>query len=39
VYRLHVAVDDDAHLNASSSLARDGIASAKHPGGTAGAAG
>jgi uncharacterized membrane protein len=39
VYRLRVAVDDDAHLDASSSLAREGPVSAKHPGGTAGAAG
>ena len=39
VYRLRVAVDDDAHLNASSSLAREGVASAKPPGGTADAAG
>jgi uncharacterized membrane protein len=39
VYRLGVAVDDDAGLNASNSLDRDGIASAKRPGGTAEAAG
>jgi len=36
VYRLGVAVDRDAGLNASNSLAREGIASAKRPGGTAG---
>ena len=39
VYRLRVAVDDDANLDASSSLAREGVVSAKHPGGTADAAG
>jgi uncharacterized membrane protein len=39
VYRLRVAVDDDAHLDASSSLSRDGVVSAKPPGGAAGAAG
>lgn len=36
VYRLRVAVDDDANLNASSSLAREGTG---EPGGTAGTAG
>jgi uncharacterized membrane protein len=36
VYRLRVAVDDDAGLNASSSLAREGVVSAGEPGGTAG---
>jgi len=39
VYRLRVAVDDDTHPNASNSLAREEMAGAKHPGGTAGAAG
>jgi uncharacterized membrane protein len=39
VYRLGVAVDDDAGLNASSSLNRDGIASARRPGGAPDAAG
>jgi uncharacterized membrane protein len=29
VYRLHVAVDDDANLNASSSLERDGLVEAE----------
>jgi uncharacterized membrane protein len=29
VYRLHVAVDDDANLNASSSLKRDGLVEAE----------
>jgi uncharacterized membrane protein len=29
VYRLRVAVDDDAHLDASSSMARDGVVEAK----------
>lgn len=36
VYRLRVAVDDDAGLNASSSLAREGVVSASKPEGTAG---
>jgi hypothetical protein len=27
VYRLRVAVDDDANLNASNSLAREGVVS------------
>ncbi len=31
VYRLRVAVDDDANLNASSSLARDGVVSSGDP--------
>ena len=31
VYRLRVAVDDDANLNASSSLARDGVVSTNDP--------
>jgi uncharacterized membrane protein len=35
VYRLRVAVDDDANLNASSSLAREGVVSTSEPGGTA----
>jgi uncharacterized membrane protein len=35
VYRLRVAVDDDAGLDATSSLARDGIVAVKRPGGTA----
>jgi uncharacterized membrane protein len=39
VYRLRVAVDDDAGLNASNSLNREGVASAEPPHGTAGAAG
>lgn len=39
VYRLRVAVDDDANLNASNSLSREGIVSSGEPGGTAGAAG
>jgi uncharacterized membrane protein len=39
VYRLRVAVDDDAGLNASNSLRREGFPSTKPPGGTAGAAG
>src|SRR4051812_32001225 len=38
VYRLGVAVDSDAHLNASSSLARDGMARVEPPDRTAGAA-
>jgi len=38
VYRLRVAVDDDAGLNASNSLSRDGVASVR-PGGTADTAG
>jgi uncharacterized membrane protein len=33
VYRLRVAVDDGANLNASNSLSREGIASARDPGG------
>ena len=32
VYRLRVAVDDDAGLNASNSLVRDGIPGAQRPG-------
>jgi uncharacterized membrane protein len=39
VYRLRVGVDDDANLNASNSLSREGVVSAGEPGGTAGAAG
>jgi uncharacterized membrane protein len=39
VYRLRVAVDDDAGLNASNSLARDGVVSAKGRDGTASTAG
>jgi uncharacterized membrane protein len=39
VYRLRVAVDDDAGLNATNSLSRDGVASARPPGGTADADG
>jgi uncharacterized membrane protein len=39
VYRLRVAVDDDAHLDASSSLARGDFARTGKGGGTAGAAG
>jgi uncharacterized membrane protein len=39
VFRLRVGVDDDAGLNASSSLERDGVAEIKGPRGTAGAAG
>jgi uncharacterized membrane protein len=39
VYRLRVAVDDDAGLNASNSLTREGLARVRGPGGTAGAAG
>jgi uncharacterized membrane protein len=35
VYRLRVAVDDDAGLNASNSLNRDGVVSAKPPRGSA----
>ena len=31
VYRLRVAVDDDAHLDATSSLARDGVAHVEPP--------
>lgn len=31
VYRLRVAVDDDANLNASNSLSREGIASQRRP--------
>jgi uncharacterized membrane protein len=38
VYRLRVAVDDDAHLNASNSMARDGVVSAD-TGGSTGARG
>jgi uncharacterized membrane protein len=38
VYRLGVAVDSDAGLNASSSLARDGMARVEPPDRTAGAA-
>lgn len=39
VYRLRVGVDDDAGLDASNSLNRDGVVRANPPGGTAGAAG
>jgi uncharacterized membrane protein len=39
VYRLRVGVDDDAGLNASNSLNREGVVSTKPPKGTAGAAG
>jgi uncharacterized membrane protein len=39
VYRLRVAVDDDANLDASSSLSREGIVSASDHGGVPGAAG
>jgi uncharacterized membrane protein len=39
VYRLRVAVDDDAGLNASNSLNRDGVFGAKPPRGTADEAG
>jgi uncharacterized membrane protein len=39
VYRLRVAVDDDAGLNASNSMAREGVVSARDPGDSAGAAG
>ena len=35
VYRLRVAVDDDAGLDATNSLAREGVATVKRPGGTA----
>src|SRR6188508_3189381 len=35
VYRLRVAVDDDAGLDATNSLAREGVASVKRPSGTA----
>jgi len=35
VYRLRVAVDDDAGLNASNSLNREGLASTRRPDGTA----
>ena len=35
VYRLRVAVDDDAHLDASSSLTREGVVSAGERGGSA----
>jgi uncharacterized membrane protein len=35
VYRLRVAVDDDAGLNASNSLSRDGLVSTSRPDGTA----
>ncbi len=31
VYRLRVAVDDDAHLNASNSLSRSGVADVTEP--------
>ena len=34
VYRLRVAVDDDAGLDASNSIARDGVVSANPSGGT-----
>ncbi len=36
VYRLRVAVDDDANLDASNSLSRGGVVSADGPGRTAG---
>jgi uncharacterized membrane protein len=36
VYRLRVAVDDDAGLNASNSLSREGVLSTSAPGHTAG---
>jgi uncharacterized membrane protein len=36
VYRLRVAVDDDANLDASNSLNREGVASVRPPGGAAG---
>lgn len=39
VFRLRVAVDDDAGLDASNSLSREGIVSVERPDGTAGAAG
>jgi uncharacterized membrane protein len=39
VYRLGVGVDEDAHLDASNSLAREGLASARDPDGRAGTAG
>lgn len=39
VYRLRVGVDDDAGLDASNSLSRDGAISARGGDGTAGAAG
>jgi uncharacterized membrane protein len=35
VYRLRVAVDDDAGLNASNSLSREGVVSTGRPDGTA----
>jgi len=38
VYRLRVAVDDDANLDASNSLSRDGPVSASQRGGAAGGA-
>ena len=37
VYRLRVGVDDDANLNASNSIAREGVVSGER-GGTTGAA-
>ncbi len=37
VYRLRVAVDDDAGLNASNSLSSDGVVSTNRPGGKEGA--
>ena len=36
VYRLRVAVDDDANLDASNSLNREGVASVRPPDGAAG---
>jgi uncharacterized membrane protein len=36
VYRLRVGVDDDADLDASNSLNREGVASVRPPGGAAG---
>jgi len=39
VYRLRVGVDDDAGLNASSSLRREGVASTVEPGGSTRSAG
>ena len=39
VYRLRVAVDDDAGLNASNSLSREGLVSASDHGGVSGSAG
>jgi uncharacterized membrane protein len=39
VYRLRVGVDDDAGLNASNSIAREGVVSSRDPVGPAGDAG